>query len=78
MQAVETEAIKIAFDLAPWTTNYWCYTKISFTPILDQLKNLGKSFVNSNQEDPLIKPLIKQTKPSQIGKHSPLYKILMW
>ena len=78
IQAVETEAIKIAFDLAPWTTNYWCYTKITFDPILERLKTLGKKFVNNNLNDPLIKPLIKNIKPSQIGKHSPLFKIINW
>ena len=78
IQAVETEAIKIAFDLAPWTTNYWCYTKISFEPILERMITLGKKFANANIDDPLIKPLIKNIKPSQLGKHSPLFKILKW
>ena len=32
IQSIETEAKKIAYDLAPWTSNYWCYTKIEFTP----------------------------------------------
>ena len=39
IQAVETEAIKIAFRLPPWTTNYWCYQYINFEGILVRLKN---------------------------------------
>ena len=58
-------------------SNYWCYTKISFEPILERIKTLGKKFVNANIDDPLIKPLIKNIKPSQMGKHSPLFKMLI-
>ena len=34
IQAIETEAIKIAYSIAPWTSNYWCYSLVNFTPIL--------------------------------------------
>ena len=78
IQAVETTAIKLAFDLAPWTTNYWTYTKIDFTPILDRLKNLGIKFINQNRNEPLMKPLIDNARPSDLGKHSPIFKLLNW
>ena len=78
IQAVETEAIKIAFQLPPWTTNHWCYTMVHFDKILDRIKNLGKSFIDKNKEDFLIKPLIDAAKPSMSGKHSPVFKILNW
>ena len=78
IQAVETTAIKLAFDLAPWTTNYWTYTKIQFTPILDRIKQQGRNFFNQNRNEPLIKPLIDNAQPSTLGIHSPIYKLLNW
>ena len=30
IQSIEIEAIKIAYDNAPWTSNYWCYILPSF------------------------------------------------
>ena len=78
IQAVETEAIKIAFRLPPWSTNHWCYSLVNFEKILDRLKSLGKRFVEINKEDSLIKPYIDASKPSMNGKHSPIYKILNW
>ena len=78
IQAIETEAIKIAFDLAPWTLNYWCYTMIDFMPILERLKLLSKQFLDKNVSEPLIKPLIDNAKPNMNGKHGPIYKTLNW
>ena len=78
IQSIETEAIKLAYRLPPWTTNHWCYSMVSFEPILERIKRLGKSFINKNKNDSLIKPLIDSAKPSLIGKHSPIYKILNW
>ena len=78
IQAIETEAIKIAYRLPPWTTNHWCYQMVNFEPILERIKRLGKAFINKNSNDALIKPLIDSAKPSIIGKHSPTYKILNW
>ena len=42
------------------------------------MKNLGKRFIQRNQDDPLIKPLIEESKPSMNGTHSPFFKILNW
>ena len=78
IQAIETEAIKIAFHLPPWSSNYWCYKMLDFENILERIKKLGKSFINKNLEDNLIKPLIKDAKASMNGQHSPVYKILNW
>ena len=78
IQAIETSAIKIAFDLPPWTLNYWCYKHVTFTPILDRLKILSKSFLQKNKNDFLVKPLIDEAAPSIIGQHSSVYKILYW
>ena len=78
IQAIETKAIKIAFGLPQWTTNHWCYHQVNFDKILDRIKQLGKRFIQINEEDPLIKPLIKSAKPSMMGYHSPVYKILNW
>ena len=78
LQAIETRAIKLAFDLPPWTTNYWCYQQISFTPILDRIKTLAKNFLNKNKEDLLLKPLIENCKPAINGNHSPIYQALNW
>ena len=78
IQAVETTAIKLAFDLAPWTTNYWTYTMIQFTPILERLKQLGNKFINKNRYEALIKPLIDNASPGAMGLHSPIFKLLNW
>ena len=78
LQAIECQAIKIAFGLPPWTTNDWCYTYVSFENILERIKQLGKQFIDKNKDDQLIKPLIDAAKPSITGKHSPIYKILKW
>ena len=75
IQAVETDAIKITFQLPPWATNHWCYNLVKFDKILNRIKKLGKSFI---EDDALIKPLIDDAKPSMNGKHSPVYKILNW
>ena len=74
IQSVETQAIKIAFRLAPWATNTSCYDLVTFPKILYRLKTLSKRFLNINQDDDLIKPLIEDSKPSMIGRHSALYK----
>ena len=78
IQAIETTAIKIAFDLPPWTLNYWCYKQITFTPILERLKLLAKSFIQKNKKDFLVKPLIEDARPSINGLHSSVFKILNW
>ena len=78
IQAIETEAIKIAYRLPPWTSNFWCYSLVKFESIKNRMKNLGKIFIQRNQDDPLIKPLIEESKPSMNGNHSPIYKILNW
>ena len=78
IQAIETTAIKIAFDLPPWTLNYWCYRQVHFTPILDRLKSLAKSFIHKNRRDFLIQPLIDEARASSNGLHSSVSKILNW
>ena len=78
IQAIETEAIKIAFNLAPWTSNYWCYTLINFTPILSRMKTLSKDFLQKNSKDKLISELTTNSKHSNIGVLSPVYKTLNW
>ena len=78
IQAIETTAIKIAFDLPLWTLNYWCYKHITFTPILERLKLLAKSFIQKNKKDFLVKPLIEDARPSINGLHSSVFKILNW
>ena len=78
IQAIETTAIKIAFDLPPWTLNFWCYEHISFTPILERLKLLTKSFIRKNRTDFLVQPLIDEARPSINGLNSAVYKILNW
>ena len=78
IQAIETTAIKIAFDLPPWTLNYFCYKHITFTPILDRLKHLAKSFIRKNKNDFLVKPLVDEATPSITGLHSCVYKIINW
>ena len=74
IQAIETEAIKIAFRLAPWATNTSCYDLITFPKIIDRLKTLSNKFIEENKNDELIKPLIEDLKPSTIGHHSAMYK----
>ena len=78
IQAIETTAIKIAFNLAPWATNHWCYSYVNFEKILTRLKTNSTKFLNRNSEDDLIKPLIESAKPSHTGKHSAIYKALNW
>ena len=78
LQAIETHAIKLAFDLPPWTLNYWCYQVVSFKPILERIKLLAKNFVEQNKEDFVLKPFIEQNKPSNYGIHSPIYKAMNW
>ena len=78
IQSIETNAIKLAHRLPPWTTNTWCYTFVSFENILDRLKSQAKQFLDKNSNDDLIKPLIEESKPSNIGMHSSIYKTLNW
>ena len=78
LQSIETRAIKIAYDLPPWTTNYWCYQSISFTPILERLKDQAKQFVEKNWNDYVLKEFILNNKPSSEGLHSPIYKAINW
>ena len=78
IQAFEPQAIKIAFRLPPWTTNYWCYKQINFPNILDRMKKQAKHFINKHSNDELIKPLIDQSKQSLTGQHSAVYKTLNW
>ena len=78
IQSIETEAIKIAFNLPPWTSNYWCYTQINFTPILSRMKSLSKDFLDKNRKDQLISELINNSKHSNLGLHSPVFKALNW
>ena len=76
IQSIETQAIKIAFRLAPWATNSSCYNLVTFPKILTRLKTLSSKFLNMNQNDELIEPLIKDNKMSIIGQHSAIYKVL--
>ena len=78
IEAIEIEAIKIAFRLPPWSMHHWCYSFVNFEPILERMKTLSKNFIKKNKEDSLIKPLIEASKPSMNGLHSPIYKILNW
>ena len=78
IQAIETEAIKIAYRLPPWTTNFWCYQYTNFENILDRLKSQAKRFLTINSDDELIKPLIEASKMSKTGLHSGVYKTLNW
>ena len=48
IQAVETQAIKIAHRLPPWTTNTFCYEYVGFEKISDRLKTLAKNFLRPN------------------------------
>ena len=73
IQSIETEAIKIAYRLAPWATNTSCYNLVTFPNILSMLKTLAKNFLEQNKNDELIQPLIDDMKPSMIGKHSAIY-----
>ena len=73
IQAVETQAIKIAFRLAPWATNTSCYKLVTFPRILDRIKKLSKQFLETNKSDDLIEPLIKNSKMSQNSQHSSIY-----
>ena len=78
LQAVETQAIKIAYRLPPWATNFWCYKQVTFENILDRIKTQAKAFLKINSDDDLIKPLIEASKPSMTGLHSAVYKALNW
>ena len=78
IQAVETSAIKIAFQLPPWTTNHWCYSHVKFDKITNRIKQNAKHFLTKQANDELIKPLIENAKPSDIGKHSSMFKNLNW
>ena len=78
IQAIETEAIKIAYRLAPWATNTSCYSLVTFPNILHRLKTLARRFLENNKKDELIDPLIEDMKPSTIGKHSAVYKGLIF
>ena len=60
------------------TSNTFCYSHVKFEKITDRIKKLGKDFLDKNSQDYLIKPLIENAKPSQIGRHSAVYKILNW
>ena len=76
IQAIETQAIKIAFRLAPWATNTSCYSLVTFPKILERLKTLSRKFLTMNKTDDLIEPLISEAKMSIQGQHSSIYKIL--
>ena len=78
IQAIETEAIKIAFRLPPWTLNFWCYKYVRFENILDRLKSKAKKFLDKNSKDELIQPLIDSAKASMTGQHSAVFKTLQW
>ena len=78
IQNIELEAIKIAYQLPPWSIKQFCYSLINFDNILLRMKYLGKNFIHKNKEDNLIKPLIANSKPSMNGYHSPVFKILNW
>ena len=78
IQAVETEAIKIAYRLPPWTTNFWCYKHINFENILERLKSQSRKFLKNNSEAELIKPLIEASQQSMTGLHSAVYKAPNW
>ena len=78
IKAIETEAIKIAFRLPPWTLNSWCYKYVNFENILTRLKTKAKSFLDKHSKDELIQPLIDSAKASVTGQHSAVYKILEW
>ena len=78
IQSIEVEAIKIAYQLPPWSLNSLCYEMVNFNNILERIKYLGRQFLDKNKEDNLIQPLITNSKPSMIGRHSPVFKILNW
>ena len=48
IQAIETQAIKIAYRLPPWATNTWCYDLVSFDNITTRLKQLSKIFIQNH------------------------------
>ena len=47
VQAIETQAIKIAYRLPPWTTNFWAYKYANIENILSRLKTQGKNFLKN-------------------------------
>ena len=50
IQAIEIKAIKIAFDLPPWSLNTFCYDLVPFSPIGDRLKKLAKQFIEKTRK----------------------------
>ena len=78
IQAIETAAIKIAYRLPPWATNFWCYQQVTFQNIVTRIRSQAKQFLEKNSEDELIKPLIEAAKPSVTGLHSAVYKAINW
>ena len=78
IQTIETSAIKIAYDLPPWTINYWCYQMINFEPILQRIKSQAKQFIKTNSDYLVLKPFIENLKPSIYGSHCPIYTVMMW
>ena len=76
IQAIEIEAIKIAYRFPPWTTNTWCYKTTNIENVLQRLKTQAKKFLSKNKSCELIKTLIEDAKPSLTGHHSPVFKTL--
>ena len=75
---METEAIKIAYRLPPWTTKSWCYKTAQIENVLQRLKGQAKKFLRKNEKNELISTLIEEVKPSQTGNHSPVFKTINW
>ena len=50
IQAVETQAIKIAFRLAPCATNTSCYKLVTFPKILNRIKKTIKTISRNKQK----------------------------
>ena len=42
IKAIETAAIKIAYRLPPWATNFWCYKQVKFEDIITRIRKQGK------------------------------------
>ena len=61
-----------------WTTNFWCYEYSKIENVLDRLKDQAKKFLDSNNKDEIIIPLIEISKMSKIGLHTAVYKTLNW
>ena len=81
IQAVETSAIKIAFQLPPWATNHWCYKLVIFDQIINRIKSNAKKFFENNAQDELIQPLIENKFKTFSGQvlnldsNSPIFNI---